>query len=271
MEYLKISIITPSYNQGQYLERTIQSVLNQNYPNLEYLIIDGGSSDNSVDIIKKYSKHISYWVSEKDKGQSDAINKGLSLVTGEIIGWINSDDVLIAGSLAYINNYFQTNRNVELLNGSVIEIDKEDKCLKIIYGIFSKWFTSHGSYNILQPSMVWRKSVLKKIGLLNNDYHACMDLEFLIRAYENNISIRQTTASIGAIRIYDATKTASGGQIWIDDENRIAKVYGKNYLRRKNTVYYLLYGFCKFMKGDYLRMLYFKIQYKGESISKVSC
>jgi glycosyltransferase involved in cell wall biosynthesis len=91
--YPKITIVTPSFNQGEFLEETIQSVLNQGYPNLEYIIIDGGSTDKSVDIISKYSKELSYWVSEKDNGQSEAINKGFRKATGEIVTWLNSDDL----------------------------------------------------------------------------------------------------------------------------------------------------------------------------------
>src|ERR1700733_14532761 len=100
--YPKISIVTPSYNKGQYIEQTIQSVLDQNYPNLEYIIIDGGSTDNTIEIIEKYAPYLKYWVSEKDKGQANAINKGLQYCTGEIFNWLNSDDYLEPDSLEKI-------------------------------------------------------------------------------------------------------------------------------------------------------------------------
>src|SRR3954469_25975702 len=102
----KISIVTPSFNQEQFLEETILSVLNQHYPNLEYIIIDGGSKDNSVDIIKKYADRLTFWISEPDKGQSDGINKGLCRCTGEIVTWLNSDDCYLEGTLHKVANYF---------------------------------------------------------------------------------------------------------------------------------------------------------------------
>src|SRR3990172_6693239 len=106
MNYPKISIVTPSFNQDQYLEETILSVINQNYPDLEYIIIDGGSTDNSIDIIKKYEKHLTFWVSEKDKGQCDAINKGLKKCTGDIFNWLNSDDHYFPGTLQKVAESF---------------------------------------------------------------------------------------------------------------------------------------------------------------------
>ena len=124
--YPKISIITPSYNQGQFLEQTIVSVLGQNYPNLEYVIIDGGSTDNSVEIIKKYEQHLAYWVSEKDKGQADAINKGLKFCTGEIFNWLNSDDYLENGALYKIAAAFE-NPVIDMVAGVVRNFNNKEE------------------------------------------------------------------------------------------------------------------------------------------------
>src|SRR4051812_42913167 len=113
----KISIVTPSFNQGQYIEQTILSIINQGYPNLEYIIIDGGSTDNTFDIIKKYEKHITYWVSEADDGQSNALNKGLAKCTGDIFNWINSDDYLEQGTLFLIADIFNQDPATSLICG----------------------------------------------------------------------------------------------------------------------------------------------------------
>ena len=123
----KISIITPSYNQGNYLEQTIDSVLSQNYQNLEYIIIDGGSTDNSVEIIKKHQKHLHYWVSEKDSGQSEAINKGLKIAGGEIINWLNSDDYYTANALKTVAEHFE-DESVLVVSGRS-DIWKNEKIL----------------------------------------------------------------------------------------------------------------------------------------------
>ena len=118
----RISLITPSFNQGEYLEQTIDSVLSQNYPNVEYIIMDGGSTDNSVQIIKKHEKHLKYWVSEPDKGQSDAINKGLKLVTGDVFNWLCSDDYLENGALKLIGERFNEG-GIDFISGNIQVIE----------------------------------------------------------------------------------------------------------------------------------------------------
>ncbi len=177
----KISIITPSFNQGCYLEQTIESVLSQNYPALEYIIIDGGSTDNSVDIIKKYEKHLTYWVSEKDNGQSDAINKGLKMATGDIINWINSDDWYNPNTFRQLNHYFE--EDAVLVVSGKGNIWKEDKIQLVSPGVdvYETVEKTTGWARIDQPETFFRRSAIEKMGLLNTQLHYIMDREWWIR------------------------------------------------------------------------------------------
>src|ERR1043165_8570399 len=131
MNLPKITIITPSYNQGEFLEDTFRSVLEQNYPNLEYFVVDGGSTDASVDIIKRYADHFDWWVSEKDRGQSHAINKGLERATGDIVTWLNSDDYYPPDILHFVAQMFD-DPNVHLINGDCEIIDGEGKFVRVV-------------------------------------------------------------------------------------------------------------------------------------------
>lgn len=169
--YPKISIVTPSYNQGEFLEQTILSVLNQKYPNLEYVVIDGGSTDSSVDIIKKYSKQLTYWHSKPDNGQSDAINTGFSKTTGEIMFWINSDDVLMPGSLHLVASIFKKNKQIKWLSALPTTITVDGF---INYSanppFYFRPFIERGFYIrsfcgfIMQEGTFWRRSLWKKTG-----------------------------------------------------------------------------------------------------------
>jgi len=194
----KISIITPSFNQGQFIEETICSVLNQNYPNLEYIIIDGGSTDNSVDIIKKYEDQLAYWVSEPDQGHYDAVNKGFKLASGEIMGFINSDDMLLPSSLFTIASVFSTFENIEWISSNQPGfIDSQGTILPFINRIgFSKYAFFNGyhlgnigkssmSGTIQQESTFWRKSLWEKAGgRINVNYHLAGDFDLWCRFYE---------------------------------------------------------------------------------------
>lgn len=186
--YPKISIITPSFNQGKYLEETILSVVNQNYPNLEYIIIDGGSTDDTLSIIKKHEKHIFYWVSEKDRGQSEAINKGFKVATGEIIAWLNSDDLYCNNTLEEISKVFTQNTDVDIVYGDVINFSESGQESYVrnqfeLYDFFSR-------VSIHQPSVFWRRKIMDEMGLLNENLHYCMDYDFWMRLFLNYKSLK---------------------------------------------------------------------------------
>lgn len=166
MKFPKISIVTISYNQGHYLEQTITSVLNQNYPNLEYIIIDGGSTDNSVEIIKKYSERLAYWVSERDNGMYDAIQKGFDRSTGEIMAWINSDDYYHNNAFFVVSEIFASYQDVEWLQGIPSIIDEAGRIVNVLpYKRWSKYnYYIKDSSFIQQESCFWRRSLWEKNG-----------------------------------------------------------------------------------------------------------
>lgn len=179
----KISIVTPSYNQGEFLEETICSVLDQDYSNLEYIIIDGGSSDQSVEIIKKYEKHLTYWISEPDKGQSEALNKGLQKCTGDIFNWINSDDYLEPGALLKIAKAFTDNPSALQVCGfcRIFDQNSDDTILMHRSELFSSTEKTIVQEKINQQGSFYNLSVIKELGLVNNNLNCVMDLELWFR------------------------------------------------------------------------------------------
>ena len=190
--YPKISIITPSYNQGHFIEETIQSVLNQNYPNLEYIIIDGYSTDNSVEIIKKYENQLTYWVSEKDRGQSHAINKGLKIATGDIINWLNSDDYYEPNCLFKIAKEFRNNPNINAVLGVTKVIGKkEEEYSQTPFSPDVKFTFSKAK--IEQPATFISGNFYRKYGPIDENLHLAMDLDlwlkFLLTTTSENISV----------------------------------------------------------------------------------
>lgn len=212
----KISIVTPSFNQGQYLEKTILSVLNQNYPNLEYIIIDGGSTDNSVEIIKKYEKHLTYWVSEKDNGQSHAINKGLQKCTGDIIAWINSDDYYEPTAFEQIVSVFSNNKNAGIVYGNcrLITVDESGNILnkQVVEpkGISTESLLKYWNSYFLppQPSIFWLKKIQDKTSLLDVKLNYAMDMHFWLQlgSYGNFV---KTNAILSNYLIHSKSKSGS--------------------------------------------------------------
>ncbi len=223
VNYPKISIVTPSFNQGKYLEETILSIVNQKYPNLEYIIIDGGSTDNSVEIIKRYEEHLNYWVSEKDKGQSDAINKGLRCATGELFNWINSDDFLEDGALFKIAEAYRNNPDKKIFCfGQSILTGNSKK----IFSLKNNPEDKHRCFCepvISQPSIFYSMDGVRKIGGLNEFLHYSMDREWFLRFlfYYGTHAIHAGDENIAVFRIHNETKTSKGYDYFLNDVGNI--------------------------------------------------
>lgn len=210
---LKISIVTPSYNQGQFIEETIRSVLLQSYPNLEYIIIDGGSTDNSLEIIKKYQPWLNYWVSEPDQGQTDAIQKGFKISTGVVWNWLNSDDLLEPNALQRIARAHQNNPLATIYSGQLTVFGKGDptlhpECfqnLSELVCVWEKWLTP-------QPSVFLSSSACRRINGLNTTLCYAMDYELYLRlALLPEFKANDLSAPVARFRLHSLSKTSSQG------------------------------------------------------------
>ncbi|MEQ8925244.1 MAG: glycosyltransferase family 2 protein [Fulvivirga sp.] len=224
MNLPKISIITPSYNQGQYLEQTILSVIGQMYPNLEYIIMDGGSTDNSVEIIKKYEKHITYWVSKKDKGQADAINRGFERATGDILAWLNSDDYYLPGTLLKIASLLQGRiTDPVLVHGGCIHTHegKLDVFARNDTNVREKLTYSDP---FVQPTTFWTRGLWEKTGPLNKSMHYVFDWDWYLRAKQYAKFIRSEDYFC-IYRKHDEHKSGTGGVIRTNEINGLIKEY----------------------------------------------
>jgi glycosyltransferase involved in cell wall biosynthesis len=183
----KISVVTPSYNQAQFLEQTIRSVLLQGYPNLEYLIIDGGSTDGSLEIIRKYEQWLTYWVSEKDRGQAHAINKGLAKATGQIMCWLNSDDYYPPDTLRVVGALLADGTDNFALVGHTKTFFQDSRAPVVNRGEYlnrRRLLEFWKGYKMHQPSIFWRREVFNQIGLLREDLDLIMDFDYWARIAE---------------------------------------------------------------------------------------
>ena len=176
-----VSIVTPSFNQAQYLEQTLRSVLEQDYPRIEYIVIDGASTDGSVELIKKWEDRLAYWVSEKDSGQAEAVNKGLARATGDIIAWINSDDFYYPGAIASAVKAFDAHPEAGLVYGDTVAVDEKGEFIH--FPKYAQWgLEDLLTFNIIgQPAVFMRRGVLLKAGFLDPSFHYLLDHQLWIR------------------------------------------------------------------------------------------
>lgn len=249
----KLTIITPSYNQAEFLERTILSVLNQNYPNLEYMIIDGGSTDNSIDVIKKYEKYLTYWTSEKDRGQVHAINKALERATGEYIGFQNSDDVYFPGTFKRFGEAALKTK-ADMLYGDLYMISTTDEITEILkttsYNISCQILEGMQIHN---QSLFFKKSLADKYGMFDEQYRFAFDYEFITRYTSNKTtSVLKIDGLSGALRVHADAKSSTIAFVGEDEHSKIKKLYisttGSPALNK------LRYLWCKISKLAYFVM-----------------
>lgn len=224
-EFPKISIVTPSYNQGAFIERTIRSVLNQNYPNLEYIIIDGGSTDDSTEIIKRYQDKLAYWVSEKDRGQAHAINKGFRRATGDIVGWLNSDDEYCPGALETVAKTFTANNDVDFVFGNRITVDENGRILRderhtrfsfsalVLYGMI-----------VSQPASFWKRELFEKYGYLDESKRFCMDYDFFCRIGAH-IKAKHIRKHLARFRRHPSSKSSTIRKVALEEHRQIRERY----------------------------------------------
>ena len=225
--YPKITVITPSYNQAQFLENTILSVLNQGYPDLEYIIVDGGSTDGSIEIIRKYADRLAYWVSEKDNGQSHAINKGFRKATGDILCWLNSDDYFLPGTLHFIAEQLSPNTDSYALVGHLIVIYTDGRPDRLFRGCY----TNHqallrywDSYDMHQAAIFWRREVYEKVGLLDENLHYTMDYDYWVRI-SKHFAFKSVDRTLACANFHPAAKTGDGYVRYEKDLRKYAPRY----------------------------------------------
>ncbi len=208
-----ISIVTPSFNQAKYLQATIQSVLEQDYPNLEYIIVDGGSTDGSIDIIRAYQDQLAWWTSETDQGQTDAINKGFARARGEILAWINSDDTYQPGAITAAVSFLQTNPDIGLVYGDVNYID----AIGAVIGRFNAKQTDYrrlrrGGVYLPQQAAFWRAALWRQVGPLDSSFYFAMDYDLWVRL-ARVAEIRYLPGQYWAnFRLHDDAKTIAADE-----------------------------------------------------------
>lgn len=201
---MKISIIVPSYNQGSFIEDTLLSIINQSDVDKEIIVIDGGSKDETLDLIKKYEQHIAHWVSEPDKGQSDALNKGFAKATGDILCWLNSDDLFVDSALQMVLDYFSVNPDIDFLQGQVINFSSSNKSLYTLNDLDEKEMVRRIAMH--QPGVFWRRRVTESTGFIDESLYYCMDYDLWMRFYFK-FKMGFVNKPLARFRIHDSSKT----------------------------------------------------------------
>ena len=206
----RVTIVTPSYNQADFLEETLRSVLLQGYPNLEYIVIDGGSKDGSVEVIRKYERHLAYWVSEKDKGASHAIAKGFQRATGSILAYLNSDDPYLPGAIQSAVELFERSPECDVVFGDTYWTDSRGAVIcERRQTPFSATGYLYGGADLQQPSTFWRRGLYQKVGGMNPEYQTAFDTDLFVRFVVAKAKFRHVKRFFSCFRIHADAKSST--------------------------------------------------------------
>jgi len=249
----RISVVTPNYNYGHYLDETICSVLAQGYPNLEYIVIDGGSTDNSVDVIRRHEAQLACWESKKDNGQADAINRGFAKSTGDILGWLNSDDLYLPGTLKKVQKVFSGLQEDEaaIVFGNCVHVNEESK-----YAYGSDVEKMHGMLDltlcdyVIQPACFWNRKVMDTVGALNEDLNFGFDWDWFIRAVEAGVRFVPIGDFLALYRMHAEHKSGAGGSPRLKE---LAAIYARYHSRQ------LADDFLRYKTANAVRKAYYVI------------
>ncbi|NTU78068.1 MAG: glycosyltransferase [Chloroflexales bacterium] len=238
-----ISIVTPSYNQASYLEETIRSVLLQGYPNLEYIVMDGGSTDGSVEILQRYAPWLSYWQSCKDGGQSMAIAEGFDRAQGSILAWINSDDRYQPGALARVAQFFSANPRVIFGNGDVHIIDAESRISSRLNAVrpVPTITANLGAHCWAQQGSFWQSDAYRRIGGLDRSLRFCMDRDLFLRLTRSGPARRIPGPPLGDFRLHEEAKTARWDAVFREEDRLLRTRHGS---RLRHYPAYQIWLYC---------------------------
>jgi len=270
-----LSIVIANYNYGKMLHATIESVLSQDCNDYELIIVDGGSKDNSVEVIKKYEQHLSWWVSEPDKGQSNAFNKGFSHAKGEFITWLNADDILLPGTIAAVKTALQSKPTADYATGNFLRFLNSDHTItEAKWGphALPYWLQGRGRYIVaFGPTTFWRRSVYEKLGPIDETLHYTMDTEYWARMMMAGHKQVRVNHYCWGFRMHEESKTAEFGDH--ERSQKIKETMDKEheYIRKKNNYYPTKFwryaGLCwRFVDGSLFHSMFNSHYYVGKKI-----